>query len=307
MKKFIILLIGFCVLILGWFLYSEIYTAVAQKANFEVKQGESVSQLAMRLENEGVIRSASFFKLFLRVKGLDKKINYGEFTVAGPITLARVAEVLSQPGLNEKVITIIPGWNLRQVTKYLTDEGFADSAQLDSDWEGYLAPNTYRVYKNANLSDIINKLKAARVEEFKQIDAKLWGSSDLTERQVLTLASIVEKEANTAEDMAIVADIFLRRLEENWALQSCATVNYITGKNDPGVSAVDKKIDSPYNTYKYPGLPPGPICNPSLDAIKAVLESKKNDYNYFMTGSDGMMRYATTLEEHNANVTKYLK
>lgn len=286
-------------------MYSEIYTAEAQKANFEVKQGESVSQLAARLENEGVIRSAGFFKLYLRLKGLDKKINFGEFEVKPPITLARVAEVLSQPGLNEKTITIIPGWNLKQIAKYLSDQGFDVGAGLDSKLEGYLSPNTYRIYKNASLQDVIDKLKSAREEELKQFDARRWHDSGMT-HVILTLASIIEKEANTPEDMAIVADIFSRRLEQNWALQSCATVNYITGKNDPGVSASDKKIDSPYNTYKYPGLPPGPICNPSLDAIKAVLEPKKNDYNYFMTGSDGKMHYGRTLDEHNQNVAKYL-
>lgn len=305
MKKFIIMLFASCVLIFVWFVWSEIYSAEARKVNFEVKQGESVGQLAIRLEDEGVIRSVWFFKLYLRLKGLDKKINFGEFEVKPPLTLARVAEVLSQPGLNEKTITIIPGWNLRQIAKYLSDQGFDVGVGLDSKLEGYLSPNTYRIYKNATLQDVIDKLKTSREEELKQFDARRWHDSGMT-HVILTLASIIEKEANTPEDMKMIADIFSRRLEQNWALQSCATVNYITGKNDPGVSASDKKIDSLYNTYKYPGLPPGPICNPGLDAIKAVLEPKKNDFNYFMTGDDGVMRYARTLEEHNLNVAKYL-
>ena len=210
------------------------------------------------------------------------------------------------PPRPEVTITIIPGWDLKRTAIYLAGKGFTTSTKLSADLEGYLSPNTYRVYKDASLKDIVNKLKTAREEEFKQFDASVWQKSGMTEREVLTLASIVEKEANTKEDMAMVADVFLRRLEENWALQSCATVNYITGKNDPGVNLVDKKIDSPYNTYKYPGLPPGPICNPGLDAIRAVLYPTKSDYNYFMTGDDGVMRYAKTLGEHNENVAKYL-
>lgn len=210
------------------------------------------------------------------------------------------------PPRPEETVTIIPGWNLKRVAEYLAGKGFTTSTKLSADLEGYLSPNTYRVYKDATLQDVIDKLKTAREEELKQFDARRWHDSGMT-HVILTLASIIEKEANTPEDMAIVADIFSRRLEQNWALQSCATVNYITGKNDPGVSASDKKIDSPYNTYKYPGLPPGPICNPGLDAIKAVLEPKKNDYNYFMTGDDGVMRYSKTLEGHNENVVKFLK
>ena len=210
------------------------------------------------------------------------------------------------PPMPEVTITVIPGWDLKRVAVYLAGKGFVTSTKLSADLEGYLAPNTYRVYKDATLQDVIDKLKTAREGELKPFESVV-KDSGMSEKEILTLASIIEKEANTQEDMAIVADIFFRRLEQNWALQSCATVNYITGKNDPGVCASDKKIDSPYNTYKYPGLPPGPICNPGLDAIKAVLEPKKNDYNYFMTGDDGVMRYARTLEEHNLNVAKYLK
>lgn len=210
------------------------------------------------------------------------------------------------PPRPEVTITIIPGWNLKHATEYLAGKGFVTSTKLNVDLEGYLSPNTYRVYKDATLQDVIDKLKTAREGEFKPFESVI-KDSGMSEKEILTLASIVEKEANTSDDMAIVADIFLRRLKQNWALQSCATVNYITGKNDPGVSSSDKKIDSPYNTYKYPGLPPGPICNPGLDAIKAVLWPKKNDYNYFMTGDDGVMRYARTLEEHNDNIFKYLK
>ncbi|EKD43545.1 MAG: Aminodeoxychorismate lyase, partial [uncultured bacterium] len=125
--------------------------------------------------------------------------------------------------------------------------------------------------------------------------------------EILTMASVVEKEAPTSDSMGIVADIFWRRYQKNWALQSCATVNYITGKNDPGVTDKDRAIDSLFNTYKYPGLPLGPISNPSLTAIKAVIYPIKNDYWYFMSGTDGAMHYAKTLEEHNRNVFKYLR
>jgi len=174
-------------------------------------------------------------------------------------------------------------------------------------YEGYLFPDTYRIYKDAKLHEILKKI-------FTNLEDKITNEMRLEMNvqkrnlfQVLIMASLVEREAQADKDMKIVADIFSRRLNKNWALQSCASVNYVTKKNVPAISAEDQKIDSPYNTYKYPGLPLGPIGNPSLTAIKSVLYPTKNSYWYFMTGNDGEMRYATTLDEHNMNVWKYLR
>ncbi len=263
----------------------------------------------------------------------------------------------SQPIVSreEITITIVPGWNLRQVATYLELKGFVSSSVdlykvtgkpatvytncpvvsttaeryklcygdkesvkiVSNDFagrpdnvsmEGYLAPETYRAYKDATAQEIIVKLLYQRNNEFNyQEIQKIEKETSHSWHQILTLASLVEKEARTSEEMAMVADIFWRRYEQNWALQSCASVNYITGKNVPAVSAEDQQIDSPYNTYKYPGLPPGPICNPGKAAIKAALYPKKNNYWYFMTGTEGKMRYASTLDEHNTNIYKYLR
>lgn len=311
MKKFVIGFLLSCFLIFVWFLYSEIYSATASaldSVQFNIKPGETVGQLAIRLKEEGVIRNSFLFTKYLQFKGLDKDIKFGEFVVTKPITLKRVVESLKKPDFIERTITIIPGWNLTQVADYFVKEGIASTTpKISKDLEGYLSPNTYRVYKDATVNDILDKLKKARIEELKQFDSQVFSNTGLSEKEILTLASIVEKEAGNNKDMAMVADIFLRRLKEGMALQSCATVNYVTGKNSPGISLSDQKIDSPYNTYKYPGLPPGPICNPSLDAIKAVLYPQKNNYVFFMTGNDGVMRYGRTLSEHNANVAKYLR
>jgi UPF0755 protein len=327
----------------GWFLYSEIYTATAQDVDlvvFQIKKDETVGQLADRLEKENVVRSAWFFKKYLVWKGFDKKIQAGEFTATKPITLARVVAAMGVPKINERSITIIPGWNLRNIAEYLEKEnigsqdefyslvgyppGVGNKATIDlkekysnikileninnlASLEGYLAPETYRIYNDATVEDVVHKLISERdnqlTEEMKADIAK----SGQTIGEVITLASIVEREARNPIDMAIVADIFWRRIGINWALQSCATVNYVTGKSSPGVSAEDQQVDSPYNTYKYPGLPPGPISSPSLEAIKATIYPKANDYWYFMTGNEGEMHYAGTLEEHNKNVYKYLR
>jgi len=247
-------------------------------------------------------------------------------------------------GREEIDITIIPGWNLKQIadnwvaiglvsstkevfeilgapefenTKYPTanikyfnknDYPLLDFKLKNVSYEGFLMPDTYRVYQDADLTtevlvkifdNLENKITPDLRAEIKRQEKTFY--------EVLTMASIVEREAQSLEDMKMVADIFWRRLNMNWALQSCATVNYITGKNDPGVSGVDREIDSPYNTYKYPGLPPSPIGNPSLNAIIAVVYPTPNNYWYFMSGTDGVMHYGRTLDEHNQNVYNYLR
>ncbi len=241
-------------------------------------------------------------------------------------------------------ITIIPGWTLRQVAADWVKKGFfknenqvfellgkpaykygkiGDSApdlvnlfpeisilkekEEKSSYEGFIFPDTYRVYKDAKPKDILqkvfenleNKITPEMRAEIKKQDKSFF--------EILTMASIVEKEAPDAGSMAKVADIFWRRLNMKWALQSCATVNYITGKTTPAVSLEDTQIDSPYNTYKYRGLPPGPIANPSLTAIKAVIYPEKNDYWYFLSDNEGNIYYSKTLEQHNIYKARYLK
>ncbi|MFA6548088.1 MAG: endolytic transglycosylase MltG [Candidatus Magasanikbacteria bacterium] len=250
------------------------------------------------------------------------------------------------PPRAEMNITIIPGWNLRQIALDWVDKKIIKSPEefydlvgkpaynykahgelapklfsfSTSSWdyffkdksnylsyEGYFFPDTYRVYADAKPEDIFKKI-------FTNLDEKITPEmrveivkQNKSIGEVLNMASVVEKEAPTSDSMSMVADIFWRRYQKGWALQSCATVNYVTGKSDPGVTDKDRSIDSLFNTYKYPGLPLGPISNPSINAIKAVVYPIKNDYWYFMSGADGVMHYAKTLDEHNHNVLRYLR
>jgi len=252
------------------------------------------------------------------------------------------------PPRQEINITIIPGWDLRDIAadwikkgliktpeelynlvgqpaynysaykKIAPDLNLVDASGTQQysllatkpkniSYEGFLYPDTYRVYADAKPVDVLKKV-------FSNLENKITPDmrAEITRQgksfyDVLILASVVEKEAPSNKDMGMVADIFERRLNKNWALQSCATVNYITGKHDPAASGTDKSIDSLFNTYKYPGLPLGAISSPSVNAIQAVLYPIKNNYWYFMAGTDGVTHYATTLDEHNINVAKYLR
>ncbi len=245
------------------------------------------------------------------------------------------------PPKPEVTITIIPGWNLRQVADYLVKLGFASSTDdvyrltgepaydyrrvasvfpkigdsrivaekpaYDS-YEGYLAPETFRVFKDANLLSVLEKLTDQRE---KEITDEMWLGIEKSGRSsydILTMASILEKEVRTPEDKAKVADILWRRLDKNWALQVDSSVHYVADRTgDVFTTAKEREIDSPWNTYKYPGLPLGPISNPGIESIKAAIYPEKNSYWYFLTGKDGTVYYAKTLDEQSANKYKYLR
>ncbi|MHB8871133.1 MAG: endolytic transglycosylase MltG [Candidatus Doudnabacteria bacterium] len=189
-----------------------------------------------------------------------------------------------------------------------------------SSLEGYLFPDTYFIASKPTASSVVKKMMdnlEGKITTQMRVDI---AKQDRSIYDVLTLASIIEKEVgrNTSkissvdlqalqEERETVAGIFMNRLRIKMALQSDATIGYITKKNNPQASSSDLLIDSPYNTYKYRGLPPGPISNPSISAIKAAIYYKDTDYLYFLTMKDGTAVYAKTLDEHNANKRKYLK
>lgn len=248
----------------------------------------------------------------------------------------------------EVTLTIIPGWNLRQVADYLVLKGVATSTEAvyaitgkpayyydwnndyppiinkkyrlemahDQSYEGFLAPETYRVFADANLIDVIEKFYAHRDSEFtddlysqisdlKYVKPNKWF---VQVEKVLTVASIVEKETKHDADRALVADILWRRWGKNWALQVDSSVHYAVDRSgDVFTTSKERQVDSFWNTYKYPGLPPGPICSPSIESIKATINPNPNDYWYFLSDMDGNMHYARTLEEHNQNKYKYLR
>ncbi|MCX6786073.1 MAG: endolytic transglycosylase MltG [Candidatus Komeilibacteria bacterium] len=230
---------------------------------------------------------------------------------------------------NETCLRLIEGWNNKEIAKYLAENSsikaedflnltgkdlsqftstydFLADKPVTADLEGYLFPDTYRVFKSATTLEIVkkmldnfnNKLTPALRAEIKNRQQSIF--------ETITLASIIEKEVRNPEDMKMVADIFYKRLSAGIALQSDATINYITGKGLVQPIAKDLAIDSPYNTYKYKGLTPTPIANPGINAITAAVYPKSNPYYYFLTAPDGQVIYSKTYAEHIANKKKYL-
>jgi UPF0755 protein len=249
-----------------------------------------------------------------------------------------VAPLPSRP---EVSLTIIPGWNLRQVAGYLVEKGFASSTDdvykitgepgvaytinnpvkniMDASeiwaskpvtvsYEGYIAPETYWVFADSSLKEVLQKFLNQRE---KQIDPDIVAAikdKGLTIHEALTMASIIEKEVKFTEDQTTVADILWRRLKAGWPLQVDSSVHYAVDKTgDVFTTDKERDTDSAWNTYKYPGLPPGPIASPGLVAIRTALYTSKNDYWYFLSDKDGKMHFAKTLEEQSANKYKYLR
>ncbi|MBN1779273.1 MAG: endolytic transglycosylase MltG [Candidatus Buchananbacteria bacterium] len=298
---------------------------------FVIQPGEGSTIIAKRLKQEHLIKSVWLFELYAWSHGIDSKLKDGNYSLAQNLTIKQMAEILSRGiSIKEKTLTFIEGWNNQQYVDYLVKQDMVDSqdqffdvVQHKASWwdnynilddkpksldlEGYLFPDTYRVYESAVVQDVIEKMLNNLAEKITpEMQAEI-AKQGKTIHEILTLASILEKEVSTDYDRAMVADIFYKRIKIGMPLQADSTVNYATGKSESRSTIVDTKIDNPYNTYKYKGLPPGPICNPGLSAIKAAIYPTNNSYYYFLTTPDGEVIYNKTHDEHVAAKAKYYK
>ena len=297
--------------------------------SFVVESGWGGTEISEQLEQSGLIRNRYVFQLHVWRRGTDSKLQVGEYFLSKSLTTQEIARILSRGTGETKEITLtfIEGWNNHDLASYLELKGvagqddFFDVIHKKADWwdeyeilnskprnldlEGYLFPDTYRVFRAASIIDIVRKmldnLDARLTSQMRQDIAK----QGKTIHEILTLASIIEKEVPGDYDRKMVADIFYKRLNAGIALQSDATVNYATGKSTPRASASDLQVESLYNTYKHRGLPPGPIANPSLSAINAAIYPEPNQYWYFLTTPGGDAIYNVSFEDHVADKNKY--
>ena len=308
---------------------------------FSVENGQSLTRVANNLLSAGIIKNQSVFKYYCDFAGLGQKIQAGDYQLSKSMNIFQIAEKLTTGDGKPMTttITIIPGWTVEDIAAKLVEQGvFKDSAaflqlcrsgeglndyyfiqdelktarvaQRKYLLEGYLSPNTYEIYTNASPTDILKKL----LDQTDSVLSVEWQerASDigLSVDQVLTLASLIEKEAKTP-DFAKVSAVFHNRLKSNVNLGSDVTIHYITGERRMSLRDSDLAIDSPYNTYKYAGLPLGPICNPSANAIQAALYPDETflaeKYLYFCSKdpNTGELVFSKTLEEHNAAVAIY--
>ena len=325
---------------------------------FEITSGQSVTSIGASLEKEQLIHSGSVFKYLVQFEGLTDQLSYGVFELSPSMTVNQIiAELTSGSQTNERTITIVPGWTCEDIADYLVREGAIDSADefliLCNDvdrfvgdsyalksaqdagtlagrkyaLEGYLAPDTYRVFKSASAESIIATLLDQhntvidsvyysqdvqyRIEEDGSYTAVEGYQSDLTMDQYIILASMIEKEAARPEDYARVSAVFHNRLRQGWKLESDPTATYLFGLPHYILSPEELTDQNLYNTYVVSGLPIGPICNPSTAALKAAMNPDmdyiEQGYMYFCATDPGTgeLAFAITLEEHQQNVAQY--
>ncbi|MEI6288028.1 MAG: endolytic transglycosylase MltG [bacterium] len=315
----------------GFYTYNLLFTPASsdiKAISFKVTTGDSVKDVSTRLRSAGLIKSQLVFEYYARFSGLQSRLIVGEHEFKGNLNAVDILHALTaSDNINKGTkITLIEGWTASQIGDYLerlelvNKKDFMSAISTDN-WrdkydfltgvkaktlEGFLFPDTYLISKKPTAEEIIKKC----LDNFSQkVTAKML--SDIKDQNkdllsILTMASVVEREAKTEIDKGMVADVFWKRVAKKMPLQSDATVNYITGHSDLRPSSADLQNDSLYNTYKYAGLPPGPIANPGLIAIKTTIYPTRNDYYFFITAKDGHTVYSKTFEEHQANINKYL-
>lgn len=278
-----------------------------------IPRGTGLNQTAALLEKSGVVSDARWFVLYARLFGLDSRLKAGEYAFSGVVSLETIAHKLVNGDVIVRSLTIPEGKSLAEIKKIVAENPYLSGEITLTLKEGEILPETYHFTRGESKDSI---LKKARQAMKKELAAAFAGrAKDLpikNEQELLTLASIVEKETGVVSERAKVASVFVNRLNLGMRLQTDPTVIYAVtaGKMNLGrpLYRKDLQYDSPYNTYIYTGLPPTPICSPGREALRAAAHPDMTKYLYFVAdGVTGGHRFAKTLSEHNANVALYRK
>lgn len=301
-------------MLVWWYLSRP--TGLPTPLEVTIPSGMSAQDIGELLQNKGLVRNATVFAWTARLHGQSADLEAGIYLLNGTLTTPQILRELLKAPLQLRRVTIPEGLTSQQIGQVLAQQGLADSARFvalahDRDFarrlgldapsaEGYLFPQTYMFNRTTSEEEIIRRM----VEEFDKVFTPAWysrlDSLKMTRHQAITLAAIVEREAVVQQERPIIAGVFLGRLEKGMMLESCPTVEYALGYHKEHLDNTDLQIDSPYNTYMYPGLPPGPIANPGQAAIQATLFPVRTDYVYFVARGDGTHIFSRTNEQHEA-------
>jgi UPF0755 protein len=317
----IVLIIATAFLGYGYF-NSNLEAAALGGAEQEItiSKGSSVKAIANQLEQKGIIKNSNVFEIYCKLNNKAARIKAGKYKLSSSMAVEEIVNKLAagKAQIDSMRFTIPEGFELRQIADRLEADGlvnkdkfYAAVKESDLDYaflkgipnrenklEGYLFPDTYEVFKNATEQDIINKMLGrfdqVFTEEYRQRARELNMSLD----QVITLASIIEREAKLDKERKIISAVFHNRLNKKMKLESCATVQYLLKEQKPVLTYKDLEVDSPYNTYIYAGLPKGPIASPGVESIEAALYPDKVDFLFFFATKDGSHIFSKTYQEH---------
>jgi UPF0755 protein len=290
----------------------------------EIPQGASVARIATLLADAGVVSDPLSFRVAARVAGADRHLQAGEYRFTEPASLLQVIERLAGGDVYARPITFPEGLTIKDMAKIVADAGLGSAEEFEQaaadrtriidfdpearSLEGYLFPDTYAFPRNIGAAGVV----AAMVDRFKSIVTedmrRAAAERGMTLREVVTLASLIEKETGAGGERPTVSAVYHNRLKLGMPLQCDPTVIYalmLKGTWRGNLTRQDLQVDSPYNTYRYPGLPAGPIASPGKGAIEAALHPADVPYLYFVSRNDGTHAFASTLDEHNRNVFRW--
>lgn len=276
-----------------------------------IEKGSTLREISQQLEERGIIRSNNLFNIAIIFKFGDQYVRAGTYLFPGPLTLVEVTNAVAEgfygiPLLN---VTIPEGLRTDQiddlVAKFLPNSSIGDFIAVADGLEGKLFPDTYFIPETYDAEDMVKLMNETFNEKIKPFKETI-EDSQFTLDEVLTFASIIEREAGRGDSKRLVSGVLHNRLAINMPLQVDATFEYFLGKSSADLTFNDLKKESPYNTYLNKGLPPGPIANPGLESIQAVLNPIDTQYFFYLTGSDGVFYYAETFEQHKINKALYL-
>lgn len=288
-----------------------------------IPPGATTPAIGRQLEAAGLIRRASYFVLAARLRGTSRALRHGEYRLSPAMPLLAITETIARGAVVLHPVTIPEGFTAEQIVQRLAERGLGEADRLravaragasrypfeflrglpGNSLEGYLFPDTYTLPRFLEPEAVI----AALLERFNEAVVPLWRAAGTGRslHEIITMASLVEREARVPSERALIAGVLYNRLARGWRLEVDATVLYALGYHKPVVTFEDLKVNSPYNTYLHAGLPPGPIANPGLAAIEAALRPAQTEYLFYVARPDGSHAFSRTLREHQAAIRRY--
>ncbi len=281
-------------------------------ATVTIASGESLKSVGTKLQNANIIRSRVVFSSLVTFMGGERSISPGDYVFKNGESLLSIAQQIArgQHGVDQIKITIPEGETNREVAdtiiKKIPNFDIQKFLSISKSKEGYLFPETYFVYPAVTAEELNQEMTAMFDRQTKELFTREILNKE-SQSDIVIMASLIEREAHGDDDRAMIAGILWNRIQKGMSLQVDATVAYANNKPDTQLQKSDFSIDSPYNTYKYRGLPPAPIANPGLLALKAAISPSKTGYLYYLHDKHGTIHYAKTYAEHLKNIARYLK
>ncbi len=311
-RNWLILLLLLLLVSFGWRISFSAPADFVSGSIVIIPRGATIAETTTRLKQAHVIRHPSLLKNMLRVTGTGEKIQAGAYRFAEADNIFQVAYRLmtADYGLPPMYITFTEGMTVREmaarIEKAIPEVTATDFISAGQPYEGYLFPDTYRFSLAEDAHSIVATLRANFTARIAPLSADI-SASGHSLSDIIIMASLIEKETNTIPDKRMISGILWNRINRGMLLQVDAVFGYIYSRNTYSPSFDDLTVDSPYNTYKYKGLPPGPIANPGLDSINAAIHPTETKALFYLSGRDGVLRTAVTYKQHLANQRQYLR